>query len=114
MLEREKLVFSHFDSCSIESGGEVFIPFSKLSYFIGVCQGYYAVVYSVELVNIKNGKVVPYFELMSFDASQLFDDSEEWEVNMRLCNNFILDCYKKFTGDTMYLYFNAVIEFSEG
>lgn len=111
MFDKESGILNQFKTHSVSSGGEIYISTSELDTFIKVCQMSEAVIYSVELFRIVDGKIIPYEELVSIDSSQLFDDEAKWERNLSKCNGYISNCYKKISKDISGLYFNAVMDF---
>lgn len=94
---------------SINIYGEEYYSVEKVFEFIELCNKSKKCIFCIEFFELKDEQVIPCEFLQSIDCTELYDEKNNEEINVTLCNGFVQDCISKSYAKIKNLYFNATL-----
>lgn len=95
---------------AIKMCGEEYYGVDKVYEFIELCNIRKKCIFSLEFFEFKGERVIPCEYLKSIDSTELYDEKNNENKNVEICNNFVKNCIDKCYDKIKNMYFSVILE----
>lgn len=89
--------------------GEEYYRVDKVYEFIELCNKKKVCIFCMEFFEIRGEQIVPCEYLQSIDSTELFNEKNNKNMNVKLCNDFVKSCIDKCYDKLKKMYFNVLL-----